>query len=684
MGDPKVELKLSLDNSRFLRGLKGSEEAVANFGSKAARAMSGLGHGLDVLDSKIGGFGQGLALVAGGYGLKEFVGKTMEGGFALTRLGILAGLSAKQLAGLKDSVYEVAKAMPGVDVSSLMAASAARIREGANYDDVIAQMQLTGKTASILGADVGNVGEVIQKLHETWGVNTSDQKQLAVVLDQVATAARKGHLSMEALPDLFKQSALGAKSAGATLPEYLAMADAIAGVTGSAEAANPILSRFFVMMSSKSGVKTMGQLGVHLQDAQHHMRPFVDVFGDFVKKVSSLPDMQQQMLFPELGGARGAAYFKKLAEELDNIKKRADEIKNGGTLTGENLGGLQETPEAKWEKFKKTLFDVHGVQAKVLDNLSNLLGVLNAHSDAAIKTIYGVGTAMLGLYAIMKARDFAKTISEIFGAFGGAKGSAGAGGALGGVSGAVPVYVTNWGGGPGGAGGAAGAPGQPGGATGAGGTNVKAGLLGGVLGGVTGIGIQGGILTAAGPNAGMGAYAGAALAGEGSAAMMGAQVGGPLGAAAGAATVGLYNIGKAGLLVAEFGMANKEAAYAARRATAGSKTLADKIQQHYGFDASKLSESQRSAAADALMRAQSGGGGIDAVIKNLEAQKGRGLLSEKDLAALTAALQAQQPQLYLTVNVDKDGNATVSSTNLDHPEIQGSRRGTNAAPRTGA
>lgn len=437
---------------------------MSEFARTNQRAMSvvkattaAAGRGLDALGNR---YTTMIAGFAGGAMVRNYQQLDRR----LTRMGITAGKTREEIAGIFDIAQDVAIKF-GVDTSEIQGAFEEINARSGDLDLALKNTENIGMALSASGAEGQTLGGLIAEYKK---LQIEDKKQTLLALDGMNRLGKEGAFELkdaaEKLPaSLSMYAAVGGKGVKGAM-DVMTVAESAMDVTANKDKAATAVENFIRDLQNPKVVKTLQRNGINVFDSNGAMRPLPVLLQETAARSSKGGIKKQRGRLTEAGfnqdsmdliaGASGEAGSQKLKTYMNVVADGQSIIEDAAYASKDFMSATQRLSTA-WEKF---------TNRELAGPVQELADALNSVDKETVNNWLEVGKqitiAVGGLIAARKAFQFGKGALDLFGVGKGKGIPKGVADVFG--SGVMPVYVVNMG--AGGMGGASNLPGGPGGA----------------------------------------------------------------------------------------------------------------------------------------------------------------------------------------------------------------------------
>lgn len=420
---------------------------MSEFARTNQRAMSvvkattaAAGRGLDALGNR---YTTMIAGFAGGAMVRNYQQLDRR----LTRMGITAGKTREEIAGIFDIAQDVAIKF-GVDTSEIQGAFEEINARSGDLDLALKNTENIGMALSASGAEGQTLGgrRIIKKK-----LQIEDKKQTLLALDGMNRLGKEGAFELkdaaEKLPaSLSMYAAVGGKGVKGAM-DVMTVAESAMDVTANKDKAATAVENFIRDLQNPKVVKTLQRNGINVFDSNGAMRPLPVLLQETAARSSKGGIKKQRGRLTEAGfnqdsmdliaGASGEAGSQKLKTYMNVVADGQSIIEDAAYASKDFMSATQRLSTA-WEKF--TNRELAGPVQELADALNsvdketvnNWLEVGKQITIAvggliAARKAFQLGKGALDLFGVGKSKGIPKGVSDVFG------------------SGVMPVYVVNMG-----------------------------------------------------------------------------------------------------------------------------------------------------------------------------------------------------------------------------------------------
>lgn len=324
----------------------GSASVLANTASRAAAGPAGMG-------ARAGGAAKALGGVAGGvmgvgglgvagaayYGVQS-VKRYAETDLALTRIGITADATDKEVAGLQNNLRDLAFAS-GKSFGEISKGLDSLVAGGLDLNKALPAIPAITRTAQAAGAQVEDMATTALALNQALGIST-DKMQSS--FDMLVTGGKAGKFELKDMARYMASILPAAKAVGMQgedgLAKIVALMQTVRQGTGTTEEAASSIQNIFAKMESEETTKKFTKFGVDLRkemkDARASGKDLLQTFVEMTNKATKGDISKIPQLFSDMEMARG---MRALMQYGDTFKDVMDRLK---TSAGSSMGDLDK------------------------------------------------------------------------------------------------------------------------------------------------------------------------------------------------------------------------------------------------------------------------------------------------------------------------------------------------------
>ncbi|HHT3375847.1 TPA: phage tail tape measure protein, partial [Klebsiella oxytoca] len=404
---------------------------------KATSAAAG--RGLDALGNR---YTTMIAGFAGGALLRNYQQLDRR----LTRMGITAGKTRKEIADIFDTSQNVAIKF-GVDTSEIQGAFEEINGRSGDLNLALKNTDNIGMAIAASGADGATLGGLIAEYKK---LQIEDKKQTLLALDGMNRLGKEGAFELkdaaEKLPaSLSMYAAVGGKGVKGAM-DVMTVAESAMDVTANKDKAATAVENFIRDLQNPKVVKTLQKNGINVFDDNGSMRPLPDLLQETAARSSRGGIKKQRGRLTEAGfnqdsmdliaGVTGEAGAKKLKTYMGVVADGQSIIEDAAYASQDFTSAMQRLATTLEKFANKNLAKPIQELADVINNLDPK--VVQEWLEFGKNVAISIG----GIIAARKAFKFGKDIWDMFSP-GKGKGIPGDVADVFG-SGVMPVYVTNW------------------------------------------------------------------------------------------------------------------------------------------------------------------------------------------------------------------------------------------------
>lgn len=236
---------------------------------------------------------------------------------------------------------------------------------GFNAQQSIAALPGLVDLATASQTDLALASDIATDTLGAFGLATRDAAQLGLNLSRVndvlAKTANSTNTSISQLFEAIIEGGPVAKSSGASIETYAAMAGKLANAGIKASVAGTTLKNVFIRLAAPTpeSARALKKLGVETADQAGNLRDVIDVMGDLQMSLKGFGTAERANFLNEIFGKIPIAGVNVLLEEgADSIRKFRTEIEGAGGTTASVAAQMRATSLGNWKTFMSTLEDV--------------------------------------------------------------------------------------------------------------------------------------------------------------------------------------------------------------------------------------------------------------------------------------------------------------------------------------
>ncbi len=442
--DLTLAMRLRLDAQQWVRGLNASDSTLKKFTTGARSEIERLRAGFAGMRGKLAGFGVGI-------GAGALVVQSARLDKSLTQIGLTAGVSKGQVAGLRKELFAIAREF-GPKVEDLQSGFDNLIQAGQKWDEALRTIRATSIATAVTGARPDVLTSGLSVGSQAFKFDLAKPGQALDLLDKMTMAGRLGSAELENLSAIFSRIGVNAQSAGMGFEQTLAFVEGLSTIEKQPERLATLADSTLRLFNNASYRRQLqAASGVKFFDAKGEQRDALAVLADIKKKYDTFTtDKQRADFFGrfknfDLDTTKGLRTLLggDLLSTVDTFTRRIKDaggtlqqdlpeaINNGVDQVGRLKGVLRETAD---DFAKRLNAGVTPVIKKLLDSKEQ--GGL----DLSGGQILG-GIAAAGLGALLLKRFGGKLLGGLAGGAASLTAGVGMGQALKQL-GVTPVFVT--------------------------------------------------------------------------------------------------------------------------------------------------------------------------------------------------------------------------------------------------
>jgi TP901 family phage tail tape measure protein len=288
---------------------------------------------------------------------------------------------------------------------------------GFSASDAMTALPATLQLANLANVDMGKSADIATNVLMTFSM---EAKELQGVVDLMATAVNNSNADIDQLATTLKYAGPAAHTAGISLQETVAAAEALAnsGIKGSN--AGSALRRLFVSLlnPTKKGAAMMDQYGISVLDAQGNTRSLVDIIGQLNKALSGLSGADRLTAIQNLVGVYATSSVSALVDQYKNFEQFANQNANVDgagdrmeKIISDNLQFDWKAMLSALEELQLTAFDsMNGRLRELVNSISlEVLGLMEPVNTVFSKEL-GKDIQITGLDRLIQQMETLATV----------------------------------------------------------------------------------------------------------------------------------------------------------------------------------------------------------------------------------------------------------------------------------
>jgi len=329
--------------------MKKAMASVKTFGQKAGKVMG-----------KVAPIGAGMLGIGGVYAIQGLTRETMQYDMRLQRLGIQAGLTAKEQSNLNQTILD-SSTDTGIARDQLLDYMQSVTDATGNLNIAKDAVKYVAMGAQATGADLYGLGQIVSDLGTKYGLmGEKSGKALDILINQGAMGKLTLNEMASVGPKMFSvaQAAFGGGEEG--LRRAGAYAQIMRQGYGDASGTVTAFQSSIQRLTSSEGLKKLEKHGIAIKGPGGQMRSWEDMFLDVIAKSQE----SSTILTDVLGESAysGGLQFQKILEKsewsMEGLRKEIDKYANvQGSTRGLQLkfNKASESSQLKLDKFKASL-----------------------------------------------------------------------------------------------------------------------------------------------------------------------------------------------------------------------------------------------------------------------------------------------------------------------------------------
>lgn len=397
----KIQAKSAAVAARMGRMFDAAGKGFQAFKDKASEPLKAIGGDLKTM---------GTAAVAAGAAVGAGLVSVMKTGMDFEKTLLDAGNKfepgIKKTSALYATLSKAAQDVGGAtEFSSSQAAMALNDLAGAGFDAeaAVAGLPKVVDFATAASLDLASASEVAAKALGAYGLKSNDPAELAKNLEKVTNVLMKTDaLSSTSVPALFealKEGGPVARTAGASIEEFMAIAGELgqAGIEGSA--AGTTLKNMFLAISSPTdeAAAAFTRFGIKTKDAQGNMRGAIDVLADLSKATGKLGTADKAAALESIFGKIPLAGVASVLDKTDTMRESKTALENSGGQVALVAASKRQSTQGSWDNLTSGLeavslgiFEIVGGPMKsLIDSTTDWIGKFKGDAIPVVKAFVG-------------------------------------------------------------------------------------------------------------------------------------------------------------------------------------------------------------------------------------------------------------------------------------------------------
>lgn len=397
----KIQAKSAAAAARMGRMFDAAGKGFQAFKDKASEPLKAIGGDLKTM---------GTAAIAAGAAVGAGLVSVMKTGMDFEKTLLDAGNKfqpgIEKSSALFEKLSKAAQDVGGAtEFSSSQAAAALNDLADAGFDAdaAIAGLPKVVDFATAASLDLTSASEVAAKALGAYGLKSNDPAELAKNLEKVTNVLMKTDaLSSTSVPELFealKEGGPVARTAGASLEEFMAIAGELgqAGIEGSS--AGTTLKNMFLAISAPTdeAAAAFTRFGIKTKDARGNMRGAIDVLADLSKATSKLGTADKAAALESIFGKIPLAGVASVLDKTDTMRDNKTALENSGGQVGLVAASKRQSTQGSWDNLTSGLeavslgiFEIVGGPMKsLIDSTTDWIGKFKGEAIPFVKEFVG-------------------------------------------------------------------------------------------------------------------------------------------------------------------------------------------------------------------------------------------------------------------------------------------------------
>jgi hypothetical protein len=322
--DLLLKARLTLDPQQWGSGLRSAGGSLKSFTGMARREIGAL---RDFMGSTAGR----LTSLAGGVSAANELMRSAKMDKTLTQIGLTAGVSDKQVAGLRGTLFGMAKES-GAAVDGLQQGVNTLIAGGLSLTASVNTLGAINKALPVTGAQADTLAGALGVASTAFQFDLENPEMALDIIDKMTVAGRKGNAELENLSSIFARVGVNGAAAGMTFDQTLAFVEGLSLIERQPERLATLAdSTLRLFTNAKYRQDAQKATGVKFFETDGSRRDPLVILAEIKKRMDRLKTDAQREAF--LTKAFGEA-------DLDTIKGMRT------LLTGDMLDKVNEITRA--------------------------------------------------------------------------------------------------------------------------------------------------------------------------------------------------------------------------------------------------------------------------------------------------------------------------------------------------
>lgn len=404
-------------------------ESISNNASR----MKGFG---DSMKSAFGGLKSYMSTMLGLYAI---IGQIRNGLHGLseinkvqTNIRMITGMNREQVQGLTKDFSTLAGELYTTN-KEIMNGAESFMRAGKSIEATRNLLKASTIGSAISGQNNKETSEQLIAISNGFKMNAENAKEMMNIVDTLSTIDNNASTSFAELAEGMSRTSSSAQMAGTDMKTLASYIGVVSSTTR--KSANSIGESFKSLFARYQDIKqgkkfdaenealgnveiSLNKVGVAIRKDATHFRAFSDVINDLKGKWKSLSDIQKADISKSLAGTRQRENFLVLMDNLDQVDKLQDKIKNSAGSAEQKFNeAYGESTEAKINKLKHSVeeFWMSVTSSSTINHLVG--GVTTIVQGLTQITQSGIGTKLaiagLGFTLLITTKHFGGFIKAL-------------------------------------------------------------------------------------------------------------------------------------------------------------------------------------------------------------------------------------------------------------------------------
>ncbi|WP_274570669.1 phage tail tape measure protein [Neisseria leonii] len=354
MSEQNLLVRIVANARGYVAGMNQAGTATQRFGAAARAELGRLKEFAGSIQGQLAGLG--LAV-----GLGQITKDAAVFERDMRQMQVALGAGRDEMEAWRREAYDNQKRY-GALVSDQKALADSLAASGLDLNAIRAAATPVSKTLAVAKTNADQLGKALGVAREQFGIDISDSRTAALLLDKMVVAGRMGNAELENLPDIFARVGGRAKEANFTLEQTLALTEALSKSEPQADRlATLVDSTLRVFTNAKYMQDATDATGVEFFDTQGARRNPLDVLRDIKVAYDRLRTDAERNNFidaafgkTDMDTQRG---LKKALEDgtLESVNRMHSAIQNAGGTIDRDLQEAMDNAVTQANRLKGAL-----------------------------------------------------------------------------------------------------------------------------------------------------------------------------------------------------------------------------------------------------------------------------------------------------------------------------------------